>query len=229
MNAKPHRGYGQFCPVAIAAEVLAERWTLLVLRELVTGSSRFNDIHRGVPLMSASLLSDRLRRLEQFGLIEKRLLPDSRVHGYFPTEAGQALQPIIMSIGTWGLKYMKNTFAAQNLDPNLLIWDMKRWLRPDLLPAGRVVIRIDLTNVRGVRQHYWLVKSDNEYEVDVCLHDPGHPVDVVVCADIESLTRVWLGDYAPESAVRDGRIVLDGKTSLRMSFYDWIGLSPFAQ
>ena len=222
------RGYGQFCPVAIASEVLAERWTMLVLRELLCGSHRFNDLHRGVPLMSASLLSRRLKELDAFGLVEKRPLERGKGHGYFLTEAGQALNPLVEGIGLWGLKYMRTTFAATNLDPSLLMWDMRRWIRPEHVPVGRIVIRIDLTDARKAQQRYWLVKHENEQDLDLCLHDPGFDVNLIVTSDIESLARIWLGDIEIEHAIRSGRIRLEGPASLRLSFYDWIGLSPFA-
>jgi DNA-binding HxlR family transcriptional regulator len=222
------RGYGQFCPVAIASEVLAERWTLLVMRELLCGSTRFNDLHRGVPLMSASLLSRRLKELEEVGLVERRPLGNSKGHGYFPTEAGLALRPLIDGIGLWGLKYMRTTYDKRNLDPNLLMWDMRRWIRPEHLPPGRIVMRLDLTDAKRLERHFWLVKDESEADLDLCLYDPGFDVDLVITSDIESLTRMWLGDIEVERAVQTGAVRLDGPPALRMSFYDWIGLSPFA-
>ncbi|CAN5722910.1 helix-turn-helix domain-containing protein [soil metagenome] len=222
------KGYGQFCPVAVASEVLAERWTLLILRELLCGSRRFNDLHRGVPLMSASLLSQRLKELEYAGLVEKRVQPEHRGHAYMLTEAGEAVRPIVNGIGLWGLKYMRSTFEDSNLDPSLLMWDMRRWIRPDHLPDGKVVIQIDLTDARRGLQHFWLVKEPGTNDLDLCLHDPGFDVDLVVTSDVETMCRVWLADIDLESAVRTRRIELEGPSSLRMSFYDWIGLSPFA-
>ncbi len=222
------KGYGQFCPVAVASEVLAERWTLLILRELLCGSRRFNDLHRGVPLMSASLLSQRLKELELAGLVEKRAQSGHRGHDYVLTEAGEAVRPIVYGIGLWGLKYMRSTFEESNLDPSLLMWDMRRWIRPQHLPESKVVIRIDLTDARRGLQHFWLVKESGASELDLCLHDPGFEVDLVVTSDVETMSRVWLADIDLESAVRSRRIELEGPSSLRMSFYDWIGLSPFA-
>jgi DNA-binding HxlR family transcriptional regulator len=222
------KGYGQFCPIAIASEVLAEKWTLLVLRELLCGSHRFNDLHRGVPLMSATLLSQRLKQLEDAGLVEKREMPNSRAQGYYLTEAAEALGPIINNIGLWGLKYMRTTFAEKNLDPSLLMWDMRRWIRPQHLPKGRVVIRIDLVDARRAQQHFWLVKHENEQDLDLCYQDPGFDVDLIVTSDIESMARIWLGDIELEYAIRTGRLSLEGPGPLRLSFYDWIGLSPFA-
>lgn len=222
-----NKGYGQFCPVSVAAEVLAERWSLLVLRELLAGSTRFNDLHRGVPLMSASLLSQRLRDLELAGIVDREPLPTGKGYSYHLTESGEALGPIVNGIGLWGVKYMRTQYSPENLDPSLLMWDMRRWVRADLMPTGRVVIRFDIPDAPARKQHYWLMKDENDTSVDLCLFDPGFPVGLVVTGRLEMITRVWMGDIEPEAAVRNHLIELDGTPELRMSFYDWIGLSPF--
>lgn len=221
------RGYGQFCPISIAAEVLTERWTLLVLREMLAGSTRFNDLHRGVPLMSASLLSQRLRDLEGAGLIERRALPTGKGYSYHLTESGEALRPIITGIGLWGSKYMRTQYSPENLDPSLLMWDMRRWIRGDLMPPGRVVIRFDIPDAPVQKRRYWMVKEDGEHNVDLCLFEPGFPVDLVITSNLATLTRVWMGDIEAESAVRNQQLLLEGDPVVRMSFYDWIGLNPF--
>lgn len=221
------KGYGQFCPVSIAAEVLSERWTLLLLRELLAGSTRFNDLHRGVPLMSASLLSQRLRDLEIAGLIERQPLPTGKGSSYHLTEAGEALKPIVFGIGLWGAKYMRTQYSPENLDPSLLMWDMRRWIRGDLMPSGKVVIRFDLPDAPLPKRHYWMVKENGESEIDLCLFDPGFPVSLVITSPLATLTRVWMGDIEPETAVRNQQISLEGDPAVRMSFYDWIGLNPF--
>lgn len=221
------RGYGQFCPISIAAEVLTERWTLLVLREMLAGSTRFNDLHRGVPLMSASLLSQRLRDLEGAGLIERRALLTGKGYSYHLTESGEALRPIITGIGLWGSKYMRTQYSPENLDPSLLMWDMRRWIRGDLMPPGRVVIRFDIPDAPVQKRRYWMVKEDGEHNVDLCLFEPGFPVDLVITSNLATLTRVWMGDIEAESAVRNQQLLLEGDPVVRMSFYDWIGLNPF--
>lgn len=221
------KGYGQFCPVSVAAEVLTERWTLLVLRELLAGSSRFNDLHRGVPLMSASLLSQRLRDLELAGLIERDPLPSGKGFRYHLTESGEALRPIVNGIGLWGIKYMHTQYSPENLDPSLLMWDMRRWVQAENMPSGKIVIRFDIPDAPVHKQHYWLVKEDGETTVDLCLFDPGFPVCLTVTGKLDLLTRVWMGDIEPEAAVRNGLIQLEGSPDMRMSFYDWIGLNPF--
>lgn len=220
------KGYGQFCPIAIAAEVLSERWTLLVLREMLTGSTRFNDLHRGVPLMSASLLSQRLRDLEGAGLARRKPLPSGKGYSYHLTESGEALRPIITGIGLWGAKYMRTHYSPQNLDPGLLMWDMRRWIRGDLMPPSKIVIRFDIPDAPVQKRHYWMLKEESG-DIDLCLFDPGFPVNLVITSGLATLTRVWMGDIEAESAVLNHQVVLEGDPAVRMSFYDWIGLNPF--
>lgn len=228
MLMKTRDGYGQFCPVAKAAEVVAERWTPLILREMLCGSQRFNDIHRGVPLMSKSLLSKRLKELEQAGILERRPLQDERLHGYFLTEAGEALRPIIVALGYWGLQFVQSNFEHQDLDPSLLMWDMRRWARADRLPEGRVVIEFVFPDAAANQRHWWLVKEPYDDSLDLCLQDPGYDVNLTVTAGLEFMSRVWLGDLDLQTALRTGRINLQGDAALRLSFPDWIGLSLFA-
>lgn len=221
-----HKDYGQYCPVAKAAEILAERWTLLVVRELLHGSQHFNDLRRGVPLMSASLLSQRLKELEWAGVVERRKLPDGRRATYRLTEAGKALQPIVELLGRWGQRFVRSNFEHQDLDPRFLMWDMRRGIRADLLPPGRFVIRFEFPDQPSNRRCWWLLKEHDT--LDLCLHDPGFAVALTVSADLRTMTRIWMGDLAIAEALRTGALRLEGATALRLSFPDWIGLSMFA-
>ncbi len=178
--------------------------------------------------MSASLLSQRLRHLEDWGLVEREQEPGTRGYSYILTDAGRALGPIIDSIGLWGLKYMRTTFASENLDPSLLMWDMRRWIKPEHFPGDRAVIMIDLTDVKQRQRCYWLVKDTHDGVLDLCLDDPGFDVDLTLTTDIETLARVWMGDIPLDMALRNRQIELDGSAAMRLSVYDWIGLSPFA-
>ena len=132
------KGYGQFCPVAKASEILAEGWTPLLVRELLHGSHRFNDLRRGVPRMSASLPSQRLKELEWVGVLERRWVSGGSGYHYYLTEAGQALRPVIEALGIWGYRFARHHLGPQNLDPGLLMWDTRRWLRTEYLPPGRM-------------------------------------------------------------------------------------------
>jgi DNA-binding HxlR family transcriptional regulator len=221
-------GYGQFCPVAKAAEIVAERWTPLVLRELLCGSHRFNDIHRGVPLMSKSLLSKRLKELEHAGLLERRAASGEPIPAYYLTRAGEELRPIIEALGVWGQRYVRSNFEHQDLDASLLLWDMRRWVRPEYLPAGRVVVEFEFPEQPANQRRWWLLKEPGSDELDLCLQHPGYDVDLVVRADLKTLSRIWVGDLESAPALRSGALQLEGSTALKLSVQNWISLSPFA-
>lgn len=223
------KSYGQFCPVAKACEIVAERWTPLVLRELLCGSTRFSELHRGVPLMSRTLLAQRLRELEDAGVVASAPRARGRGREYQLTPAGEEVRSLIMGLGEWGQRWARRQIAADDLDAELLAWDVHRRLNVDRLPARRVVVRFDL---RGVPRHqpgrktWWLVLS--RPEVDLCLKDPGFEVDLTVDADLMALTRVWMGDVPLQDALRGGLIRPDGPRALVQAFPTWFGLSLFA-
>ena len=218
------RGYGQFCPVAKGAEVFAERWTPLVLRELLCGSTHFSDLHRGVPLMSRSLLSLRLKQLEQIGVVERKQGP----HGpeYHLTQAGREFAPMIRQLGEWGQRWFRSKFGRDELDVTLLMWDMRRCIKADEFPRGRICVQFGFTDLPASKRTWWLV-SDGE-ETDLCPADPGFEVGLYVTTDLQTMTRVWMGDLAMKSAIASGRIELDGARELRQHLERWLGLSGFA-
>jgi len=223
------RGYGQFCPVAKACEIVAERWTPLVLRELMCGSTRFSDLQRGVPLMSRTLLTERLRQLERSGVVAT--VPKARGRGreYRLTPAGEELRAVIEGLGEWGQRWARRSIDRDDLDAELLAWDMHRRLNADRLPAERVVVRFDLRGVprrQPGRRTWWLVLKRPDAEV--CLKDPGFDVGLVVEADLASLTRVWMGDVPLGECLRSGSIRLEGPRALIQAFPGWLGLSTFA-
>jgi len=219
-------GYGQFCPVAKAAEIVAERWTPLVLRELIAGSCHFNEIRRGVPLMSPSLLSQRLRELEDAGVVERRR-SRGRAHEYVLTPAGNALRPIIESLGMWGDRWARSRIQPRDYDPGLLMWDIRRNIDVALLPADRrTVVEFDVTGVARELRRWWLVVDGGE--IDLCLKDPGHEVDIHVTGHIRAFVEVWMGHLPLPGAVRDGALVFEGPRSLVASFRKSLKLSVFA-
>jgi DNA-binding HxlR family transcriptional regulator len=220
------KGYGQFCPVAKASEILAERWTPLVLRELLCGSSRFNDIQRGVPLMSRSLLATRLKELERAGVVERRQAPGRRSHEYLLTAAGRELRPIIEGLGTWGQRWIVSDLAEADLDPSLLMWDMRRNIRRDELPARQVVVRFEFTDVPGARRLWWLLVAQED--ADICVTDPGFQVDLGISVRLRDLTRYWLGQVEWGELLRGAAVALDGPPGLRRSLPQWLGRSGFA-
>lgn len=219
------KSYGQFCPVAQAAEILAERWTPLVVRELLAGSRRFNEIHRGVPLMSPSLLAQRLRTLEDAGLVQRRVAGDGASE-YQVTEAGVELGPVIECLGNWGKRWARREVRQEEHDPGLLMWDLHRRLRVDQFPDRRTVIHFELTDVSSKRRFYWLVIENGA--VDVCLKDPGFEVDLYVAGDLKTLTAVWVGDLTLDQAIRRDAIRLSGPRALSRSFKSSLMLSVFA-
>lgn len=221
--------YGQFCPVAQASEVVAERWTPLVLRELLCGSRRFNEVHRGVPRMSPSLLSKRLRGLRRAGLVERCELDDGGT-GYRLTPAGEALRPVVEALGTWGKRWLRPGVRRDDLDASLLMWDLRRRVRGDALPDHRVVVHFRFRGAEKGKRRWWLVLEPGE-QPDLCLHDPGYGVNLTVDADLATFTEVWLGDLPLAEALDrdDGSAVeLTGPTHLRRAFPSWLRLSLFA-
>jgi DNA-binding HxlR family transcriptional regulator len=220
-------GYGQFCPVAKASEVLAERWTPLVVRELLSGSHRFNDLQRGVPLMSRSLLAKRLRELELAGVIERRPSGDGRASEYHLTEAGEELRPIIMGLGAWGQRWASGNVSRADLDPRLLMWDMQRNIETDALPPHRVVVRFRFTDVSpGLPRVTWLILDGDH--ADVCYKDPGFDVDLVVVGRLRALVGVWLGDTTMSAVIRARELQIDGTRRLADAFPTWLRRSIFA-
>jgi DNA-binding HxlR family transcriptional regulator len=223
------KGYGQFCPVAKAAEIVAERWTPLVLRELLSGSRRFSDLHRGVPLMSRTLLAGRLEQLEHAGIVQSVPSPRGRGREYQLTAAGEELRPLIECLGEWGQRWARAQVGRGDLDPGLLMWDIHRRVNLDALPQERVVVRFEFRGVPATIRcpRYWWLVLDRP-EVDLCLKDPGFLVDIVVSADLRALTRVWMGDVRLAESVRAGLIQLEGPRPLVRAFPSWLTLSPFA-
>jgi DNA-binding HxlR family transcriptional regulator len=218
--------YGQFCPVAQAAEVLTERWTLLVVRELLMGSTRFNDIQRGVPRMSSSLLSKRLRELERGGLLTREPLEGERGHSYRLTPAGEALGPLVVSLGTWSRDWLKREISDEEADPSLLMWDMRRRLRLDRLPQDPMVTFFRYRDAEDGKRAWWLVAQESG--ADVCFSDPGFSVDLQVDAEARAMAEVWLGRLELGAAMQSRRVRVSGPEHLVRSFPDWLGLSSFA-
>lgn len=216
-------GYGQFCPIAKAAEVFDQRWTLLVLRELVAGSTRFNDIHRGVPRMSRSLLSKRLTQLTAEGLVVRRELDDGPV--YELTAAGEELEPIMDTIGEWGIRWL-DSLSDEDLDPAFLLWDVRRSVDASALPEGRTVLALTFCDLEPELRNWWLLLSADE--VEVCEDDPGYPVDVALTIPARTFVRVWRGDVGWGAALRAAPTRLQGPEHLRRQLPDWFQLSHFA-
>ena len=224
----PEARYRQFCPVAMAAEVVGTRWTLVLLRELVAGSTRFNDLRRGVPRMSPTLLAKRLRELEAAGIVQRAPVPAEPAHlAYELTEAGRDLTPVVEAIGMWGQKWIETEASLANLDPGLLMWDMRRNLPPSPMPARRSVVAFRYTDQPQTRRQWWLI-VERGGEVDLCSIDPGFEVHIYVETDLRCMTEIWMGLTTTDAAVRDDRLTLIGDRHLAATMQQWLGLSPFA-
>lgn len=222
------KGYGQFCPLAKAAEVVAERWTPLVLRELLGGATRFSEIHRGVPLMSPSLLSTRLRELVDAGLVEKTAGAGRSGAAYHLTPAGEELRPVLIALGLWGQKWVQPRIDPGDLDAGLLMWDMRRFGDTTAWPPDRrTLIQFDLDGVPTRKSRWWILIEDES--VDVCLKPPGGEVDLYVAAHLQDLTNAWMGRTPLASALRAQAIRLDGPRTNQRAFRAWFSTNLFAQ
>ncbi len=214
--------YGQFCPIALAAEVIAERWTPLILREIVlSGARRFGELERGVGAISTSLLAERLRTLEEAGLVERRKNPAGRGWEYHPTAAARELEPLLTSLGVWAQRWID--VRRDQCAPAYLMTKVTEYLRTDAFPLDPVVVRFTFFDDPAV---YWLILDRERPEL--CFHDPGRPVDLFVTADAEVLANVVLGRLSYGSAVRAGKLTVDGAPQLARRLHNWIGLSPLA-
>jgi DNA-binding HxlR family transcriptional regulator len=221
--------YKQFCPVAMAAEVLGARWTLVLLREFVAGSTRFNELRRGVPRMSPALLSKRLKDLEAAGIVTRSPLsgePD--LFEYRLTEAGRDLEPVIDAVGTWGQRWLETEASLENLDPDLLMWDMRRNINPVPMPRRRNTIQVIFTDLKEARRNWWLIVQPDQ-EVDLCSVDPGFDVDLYLSTNLRTMTEIWMGYTTIARAKEQGRLIITGNRQLEVDLASWLSLSPFAR
>jgi DNA-binding HxlR family transcriptional regulator len=212
----------------MAAEVVCTRWTALVLRELLCGTSRFNDLRRGVPLMSPSLLSKRLKELEETGIIVTVPTGQPGVVEYKLTPAGEDLRPVVMSLGIWGQRWVESSLSLKNLDPSLLMWDMRRSLDPTPLPKRRCTISFLFPDVAASGKRAWWLVIDGG-KVDLCLTNPGFDVDLYVRSPLRAMTAIWMGMTTVAREIDAGQVELIGDPHIARSMQRWLGLSPFAK
>ena len=221
--------YRQFCPVAMAAEILCTRWTVVLLRELIAGSTRFNELRRGVPRMSPALLSQRLKDLEAAGIVVRIASPSERgASEYQLTPAGRELRPIVEAFGIWGQRRIEADLSLQHLDAQLLMWDMRRNLNTTPMPAHRSVVQFAYPELPAAQRLWWLI-VDPEVGVDLCSIDPGFDVDLYVSVDLRTMTAIWMGLDTVRAALANRRMILTGDRKLGAAMQNWLGLSPFAK
>lgn len=214
--------YGQFCPVSKAADVLCQRWALLVIREVLSGSTRFRDLQRGLPGCPPATLAKRLKELEAAGVLART--GTGAAVTYEPTEAGAELYPIIEGFGVWGQRWARSRYGPEDLDAEMLLWDMRRFLDPAGPGGSPVVLELRITSPGLRPRRFWMVADG--VAVDLCLIDPERPVDVLVESDLRALTEVWMGDHAIARALGSGAITLTGPRALVAGIPVWIGRHP---
>jgi len=213
--------YGQFCPVAKATEIVGERWTLLILRELLLGTCRFNDFQRALSRVSPTLLNKRLKSLEERGIILKKKISGQKGHEYRLTASGKELAPLIETLAVWGMRWARGQMTDEELDVEFLMWEMQRRLQTQHLPAGETVICFTFADLKKF-SHWWLVVYDDE--VDLCTRDPGKDVDIYISATVRALAEVWRGDVGLRQAIADGNIKTHGLRTLERTLPNWLGL-----
>lgn len=217
-------GYGQFCPIAKAMEILGEKWTLLIVRELLMGGSRFSEFERGLSHISPTLLTKRLNALEAQNLVVKRKIPGQRGYEYFPTQSCRELLPIVESIGHWGMRWARDNMAEDDYDLALLMLYLQRSIQPEKLPGRETVLRFNFTDATDVPT-WWIVVSDGE--IDVCIHDPGKEVDVYFNVDLQTMCQLWMGEVSYKRAIADKALTLVGPSALTRNISDWLAPSIF--
>jgi DNA-binding HxlR family transcriptional regulator len=219
------KSFGQFCPLAQAAQLLCERWTLLVVREMVAGSTRFNELRKGVPQMSPTLLSTRLKQLIECGVVARSGSQGKYV--YELTKAGQELQPIVLLLGAWGHRWAPSTLAPKDLDAGLLMWDMRRSVNPAAFPDDKVVVQFEYPDAPKGARDWWLVSEHRE--VELCLSDPSIDVDIHIQSSLATMTAVWTCQMRFADAVKKGAIKVLGDAKLAKKLTEWLQSSALSK
>ena len=220
------KGYGQFCPIAKACEALGERWTMLLIRELLCGSRRYNDFKRGLPLISPTMLSQRLSTLLERGLIERKRSNDQKSWEYHLTQAGRELEPIVMGLGEWGARWVRSQMSKNDLSVELLMWDMRRTINCAALPQRRIVLHFEFKDLDKKFNNWWMLAENNV--VDLCIDDPGFDSDVTFVSDLRTMTQLWLGDTTLSEARSSGKLDVSGSSTLTRNIPKWLVFSGFS-
>lgn len=217
--------YGQFCPVAKATEVLGEKWTILVIRELLMGGTRFNELQRGLSMISPTILTKRLGTLEEQGLIVKKKIPGQKGYEYFPTESCKELLPIIKGLGDWGMRWTQGNLKQSDYDVELLMLYLQRSIQIDKLVGKETVVRFKFTDLSDAPD-WWIIAADSK--VDVCTKDPCKEVDVYFTSTVHTFVDIWMGLLPYKKAVRDSQIKVIGPNAMTNNIFTWLNMSMFA-
>lgn len=216
--------YGQFCPIAKATEIVGEKWTLLIIRELLMGSTRFSELQRGLSLISPTILSKRLDSLVEHGLVMKKRIPGQRGYEYLPTQSCKELLPIVRSLGEWGMSWARSNLSERDYDVELLMLYLKRSIVPEKLIGRETIIRFKFTDIEQYPD-WWLVVTGDE--VDLCVKDPGKEVDVYFTSDVKTMADIWMGDNTYRKAIRDDLLQIVGHDMLTRNVTKWMNNSIF--
>jgi DNA-binding HxlR family transcriptional regulator len=218
--------YGQFCPVAKATEIVGERWTILIIRELLLGTTRFTELQRALSQISPTLLTKRLNQLQDAGLLVRKKMPGQRRTEYHLTPAGRELMPVVAGLGEWGMKWARGQMSDDELDVELLMHDFSRRIDEAQLPGGRTVIKFTFTGLNQFA-NWWIVLEANG-ERELCLNNPGKGMDVELRSDLRTMTEIWAGDREIRMAKNDGRLKLSGSPDLIRTVASWLRIGMFA-
>ena len=216
--------YSQFCPLAKATEILGERWTILIIRELLLGGRRFNELQRGLGDISPALLTARLKSLEEQGLVARRRITGQRGFEYVPTTACEALLPIVVSLGEWGLNWARHLLVDADFDVEFLMFYLERSVDPAQLPGEQTVIRFQFNDLTEQR-NWWLLVCDNQ--VQICITPPPRDVDVYFTTTVRTMHDVWMGDRTYRDAVQTDDLIIEGEPALTRNVSSWLRPSVF--
>lgn len=217
--------YGQFCPLAQATQLLCERWTFIIVRELIAGSTRFTELQKGAPLMSPTLLSTRLKQLIAAGVID--IKGGKGNHTYHLTSAGTELRPMVELLGVWDHRWAQSNLDQDDLDAGLLMWDMRRSVDPQVFPSHRVVVQFEYPDAPSGNQHWWLVSENGE--IDLCLNNPGFDVDIIIACSLKMMTEIWTCQQTFREAVNKGDVKVMGDPKLTRNLQEWLRSSALSK
>ena len=217
--------YGQFCPIAKATEILGERWTILIIRELLMGGRRFNELQRGLGDISPALLTSRLKSLEEQGIVARRRISGQRGHEYFPTAACEKFLPVIIAIAEWGMCWTREMLVEDDLDVEFLMFYLERSVDPEKLPGNETVIRFRFTDLTEQR-NWWLLVDRSS--VQICLTPPARDVDVYFTTTVRTMHDVWMGDRSYRDAINAEDLIIEGEPALTRNVSSWLRPSVFA-
>ena len=216
--------YGQFCPIAKATEILGEKWTIMIVREVLMGATRFSMLQRGLGDISPALLTSRLKSLEEQGMIVRRKIAGQKGYEYYPTEACRALVPVLLAMGEWGLCWARHNVLDEDFDVDFLMLYLERSVDPSKLIGNESVIRFKFTDLVEQSDYWLLIRDDN---VDLCLKDPGKDVDVYFTCTVRTMHDVWMGDRTYRDAIKSGELYVQGDTALTRNIKAWLRPSVF--